>query len=185
MRDKLEAAWEGEEWRPTPIFGDVYEVSNFGRVRNRSGLVLKGSVPRHSREYIAVGLNKQGDKRRMAVHRMVCIAFHGEPTPGQVVRHIDGNHLNNKADNLAWGTAQENANDRAVHGTVARGERHGRYGATNLRGERNGNAKLDAEAVLNIRNLAGKHTQRELAAMFGVHQCIIQRVIHRKAWAHV
>lgn len=51
------------------------------------------------------------DLGTMKVHRLVCEAFHGPaPFPGAVVIHIDENALNNRADNLRWGTQKENMN---------------------------------------------------------------------------
>lgn len=45
------------------------------------------------------------------VHQAVCEAFHGEPPfEGAVVMHLDENSLNNREDNLAWGTQRENLN---------------------------------------------------------------------------
>lgn len=45
------------------------------------------------------------------VHRVVCEAFHG-PAPFEraVVIHIDENALNNRPENLRWGTQKENLN---------------------------------------------------------------------------
>jgi len=47
----------------------------------------------------------------MKVHRLVCEAFHG-PAPFEraVVIHIDENALNNRPENLRWGTQKENLN---------------------------------------------------------------------------
>lgn len=44
------------------------------------------------------------------VHRIVAIAFHGEPpTPQHIVDHIDTNRQNNRQENLRWLTKLENA----------------------------------------------------------------------------
>ena len=46
------------------------------------------------------------------VHRLICLAFHGDPPfEGALVRHLDGNPQNNTPENLAWGTLLENASD--------------------------------------------------------------------------
>lgn len=48
-------------------------------------------------------------KIRIAVHRLVCLWFHGEPpTVDHVVNHKDLNKLNNHKDNVEWVTQQEN-----------------------------------------------------------------------------
>lgn len=45
------------------------------------------------------------------VHQLICAAFHGpKPFPKAVVIHLDENALNNRADNLKWGTQKENLN---------------------------------------------------------------------------
>lgn len=47
----------------------------------------------------------------MKIHQLVCEAFHGpKPYPEAVVIHIDENSLNNKPENLKWGTQKENLN---------------------------------------------------------------------------
>jgi len=47
----------------------------------------------------------------MKIHRIVCEAFHGlAPFDRAVVLHLDENALNNKPENLRWGTQKENLN---------------------------------------------------------------------------
>lgn len=47
----------------------------------------------------------------LKIHQLVCEAFHGaKPFDKAVVIHIDENALNNKSDNLRWGTQKENLN---------------------------------------------------------------------------
>ena len=41
---------------------------------------------------------------------LVCEAFHGPRPDGYDCMHLDGDSLNNKANNLAWGTREENLN---------------------------------------------------------------------------
>jgi hypothetical protein len=54
---------------------------------------------------------------RPFVHQIVALAFHGIPKEGQQVNHIDGNTLNNRADNLEWVTAEDNL----AHAILLRG----------------------------------------------------------------
>ena len=45
------------------------------------------------------------------IHRLICEAFHGPPPDGKnVVLHLDENALNNRPENLSWGTQKENLN---------------------------------------------------------------------------
>jgi transposase-like protein len=70
--------------------------------------------------------NVDGEARSFKVCSLVCRAFHGPRPAGTECRHLDGDSLNDSADNLAWGTPTENAHDRRRHGTIAKGIRHGR-----------------------------------------------------------
>lgn len=53
----------------------------------------------------------QRERGNLKVHRLVCEAFHGPPPfPKAVVIHLDENALNNRPENLKWGTQKENLN---------------------------------------------------------------------------
>jgi hypothetical protein len=104
--------------------------------------VLKvGINPRSG--YPTIKLKGGMKPRCFTIHRLVARAFHGEPEPGQEVRHLDGNQLNSSADNLCWGTKSENNLDKLRHGTHHLANRtHCPRGhkleAPNLRGDRDG-----------------------------------------------
>jgi hypothetical protein len=51
------------------------------------------------------------DGKNIKVHRLVCEAFHGSaPFDGAVVMHINECPLDNRPENLRWGTQKENLN---------------------------------------------------------------------------
>ena len=54
-------------------------------------------------------------------------------------------------------------------------------------GEKNGMSKLTEVQVLKIRELyaSGDYYQKELGEMFGVSQCLIWYIVHRKWWKHI
>lgn len=122
------------DWRPVAYF--PYEVSEDGRVRRtaggsnnaKPGRVLKGYIDRDG--YTVVRLSRGGLVYDRKVHRLVCEAFHGSQESSEV-RHLDGNPSNNHASNLTWGTASENAADRARHGRTPHGEESVRAKLTN------------------------------------------------------
>lgn len=118
-------------WKRIEGFPD-YEVSSEGQVRtyksrNGRGLSITPRISNQDKckgkEYWRVHLvNQEGLKKSRPVHLLVAIAFHGHCPEGMQCRHKDGNAENNAATNLIWGTVQENADDRILHGTQVRGE---------------------------------------------------------------
>lgn len=109
----------GEQWVPVVGFEGLYEVSDAGNVRSlprpgTRGCVLRGEVDR--RGYRTVKLSKDGRKKHVAVHVLVITAFCG-PRPGDSeCRHLNGDRLDNRLVNLAWGTSAENSQDMVDHG---------------------------------------------------------------------
>jgi hypothetical protein len=156
-----------ERWLPVAGFEGLYEVSSLGQVKSlRSGNLM---VPvRVSDGYLGVKLYKAGVENARGIHRMVCEAFHGSPTPGLHAAHLDGNPTNNRADNLAWKTPKENAAHKIVHGTHQAGEMHPRV-------------KLTAAQVAEIRS--SPLTSPQLAPIFGVHQATIRHIRQGVRWA--
>lgn len=116
------------ERRPIPGY-PRYEVSIDGRVfslpkkkHTKHEIELKQWC---SRRYMVVQLWRDNIGKTLYVHRLVAMAFHGlSPDDKPQVRHLDGNAFNNAADNLMWGTASEDADDRKRHGTMCGGPIH-------------------------------------------------------------
>lgn len=107
----------------------TYTVTRDGRVFSHSG--WRGHALRELRQslnasgYPSVRLTTEGRRKRIAVHRLVAEKYIGpKPSPDHEVRHIDGNPMNNNADNLCWGTRKDNADDRERHGRTSRGSAH-------------------------------------------------------------
>jgi hypothetical protein len=72
--------------------------------------------------YPAIRATVNGHRKKYMVHKLVAEAFIGpRPADKDQIRHLDGTRTNNCAANLAWGTAQENADDRAKHGRTRNG----------------------------------------------------------------
>lgn len=93
--------------------GDVYSHHNW-RGYGKRALDAKPN----SHGYLRVKVKSNGRMKSTMVHKLVCLAFHGpKPTPYHQVRHLNGVKTDNRATNLAWGTASENAMDRKLHGT--------------------------------------------------------------------
>ncbi len=118
-----------EKWSPIPGFEGLYEASSLGRIRSLARprvpetRVIEGRVTRYGGQgrigtpYRSVSLCREAEKpRNLRVHQLVALAFLGEPEPGQQVRHLDGDSLNNTLSNLTYGTASENALDTVLAG---------------------------------------------------------------------
>ena len=109
------------------------------------------------------------------VHRVVCVAAHGQPpTPHHQAAHSCGRGRMGcvAKSHLSWKTKTQNEADKAVHGTIPKGQL-------------NGQSKLTDADVDLIRGLRGKMTQREIAKRFGVSQSNVSMIQRKAAWAHI
>lgn len=139
-----------EEWKSVIDYDGYYEVSNLGRVRSVEREIVRNDgvvQTRHSRikkqtinhdGYCCVSLSKDGNSRKLFVHKLVYEAFIGRIPDGYEVNHRDFVRDNNCLDNLELLTHKDN-----VRYTIAAG-RH--YTTSNdMSGENNpnyGNHKL-------------------------------------------
>lgn len=118
-----------ERWLPVPGYEGIYDVSDLGRVR--SWAPWRGEpVPRilnpsvSSNERLNVTLCKSGTREVHYVHALAMLVFIGPCPDGLERRHLDGNHLNNRAENLAYGTSSENKQDSLRLGVFSNGNTH-------------------------------------------------------------
>jgi hypothetical protein len=133
-----------------------YEIGSDGSVwsvaSNWRGYGVR-ALSQHLNEYgyLVVRLVAGGRRIKVPVHRLVARAFHGEP-PSKLhqVRHLNGVRTHNRAENLAWGTAAENAADRKAHGRETAAE-NGRRSAHKISGDKSPRAILSATDVADIR----------------------------------
>lgn len=117
------------------------------------------------------GTVKEAGRKRVA-SRVMCERAHG-PAPGTNfdAAHSCGNgHLGcTNPTHLSWKTRKGNVGDAIAHGTWKRGAN-------------DANAKLSDDDVREIRRLAGSMLQKDIAALFGVRQGQISRVISGVRW---
>jgi hypothetical protein len=110
-------------WKTHPTYTD-YEVSNTGRVRSKprisaSGHRLKGRelvICRRTTGYVGTNICVGGKRINFDVHTFVCETYHGLRPEGLEIRHLNGDRTDNRAENLAWGTKQQNQQDIKDHG---------------------------------------------------------------------
>ena len=116
---------ENEVWRDIKDYEGIYEVSNFGRVRQKLDLFKNNKKGKKAKEmkiikpdinyiqrsgYLRVGLSKCGESKHHFVHRLVAEAFMPNPYSLPYVNHKDENRGNSRLDNLEWCTQKYNSN---------------------------------------------------------------------------
>lgn len=142
-----------EEWRRVVGFPD-YSVSNLGRVRrdvtrhrSMAGRILAYRLGQGG--YVVTGLCRDGNVFGLRVHRLVALAFIGEPPKGKPnVNHLNGIKTDNRVENLEWASPADDGAHRVRMGLTASGDRNGSrlHPERVARGDRNG-ARLHPERV--------------------------------------
>lgn len=117
-----------EKWSPAIGFEGVYSVSTCGRVRRdapqhgtTTGRILRPAVSK--RRYLIVRLSVENVQTTRYVHDLVAQTFLGPKALGIVVRHINGDELDNRIENLTYGTQSDNVADMVAHGRHHYGRR--------------------------------------------------------------
>lgn len=109
----------GRRW--IPGHEDRYAVTPWGEVWSAPRTMSRGGVlsQRIGRTgYPEVRLSEVGGgEKTYRVHRLVALTFIGPCPEGYEVRHLDGDRLNPRVENLAYGTRSENTLDKRAHGT--------------------------------------------------------------------
>lgn len=171
-----------EVWKPIDGF-DGYDISNLGNVRcwnSQNGCSKKLETPRPlklmkfaNKNYYRVCLS--GKYKR--VHRLVAEAFIGpQPTPEHIVMHIDDNGLNNRVDNLKWGTHKENMEDMRNKNRQAKGEKIALSAITESQAKQ-------IKAMLEKDKKYGR--LRRIARTLGVSYGVVTNINYGKTWGHV
>ena len=97
---------ENEIWKEIDIENEDtkgYYISSLGRFKNKKGVIMSNYKP-HNSGYIYLRVNI----KKYALHRLVALAFLENKDNKPFVNHIDGNKINNNANNLEWLTCSEN-----------------------------------------------------------------------------
>lgn len=142
-----------------------YLVGEGGLIIGPSGRELRSDPNSNGYQRIAVGSRKR--RVRHFVHVIVCETFHGPRPDGHEAAHLNGDHTDCRAVNLAWKTPAENEADKVTHGTHNRGERH--YGH-----------RLTVDRVREIR--ASAESSTVLAGRHGVSEACIHSVRTGRTW---
>lgn len=152
--------------------GKMYSWNNFHKkIRTNKPYLM--AERKDKKGYIHYAHTLNGKISNKKAHTLVMKYFVGDKLDGQVIRHLDGNKLNNHVSNLAYGTVQENANDAVKHG-------HTTYG------EKSGQAKLTEKEVREIVELLlDGCIHQEIADLYKVSLQAIRSIKYGKTWRHL
>ena len=114
-----------ENWKAIPGYEGIYEVSDQGRVRSLDRITAKNAFKKGALKkastvangYLYVDLYKLGKASKRTVHSLVLEAFIGPAPSGMICCHNNGVRVDNRLENLRWGTYSDNAHDTVRHGT--------------------------------------------------------------------
>lgn len=166
-----------EQYKPINGFSD-YQISNFGNVLSNNNYNRQGSKKlspylNKGRGYLYISLQTEEGRKNCILHRLVAQAFIPNPDNKPHVNHIDCNKTNNRANNLEWVTAKENAQHAIANDLV-----------NPTRGEMSGMSKLTEEKVIDILSIKDK-SYNQIAKDFGVKYSTIAHIKRGSRWAHV
>ena len=188
--DPVALAQQGEEvWTPVPYSPSRYSVSNMGRVISTAQSAAGRELAKFQQNggYMAVGLVAQrGDKAKtFLVHRLVVESFLGAAPSAEHtdVRHKDRNKINNRLDNIVWGTRSENMLDAWDHR---------RAGVLAIQATSDGSGVYVGDTndvrLLNVGlelHREGKLTIADLARLWDCSADVAFNIVHGKRKAHV
>ena len=122
------------------------------------------------------GSIRDEDGRMTRTHRVAWRLANGPIPDGLMIRHSCDNPPCCNPRHLAPGTQLDNMRDM-----------YRRQRANHPRGPRAANAKLTEADIIEIRSRHAARSSKlvEMAREYGLHRSQIERIVHRKAWAHL
>jgi len=124
-----------------------------------------------------VSLWRDNKYKRFSTHVLVLEAFVGPRPEGMWGLHGKGGCLDNRVENLYWGTpSRNNFADKLRDGTYSPPPGWGR-------GNKNKNAKATPEIVRAIRE--SDEILKVLASRYGLNISTVSEIRRRRTWAHL
>lgn len=188
-----------EEWKLIDFYDikkNLYEISNFGNIRNINTNNLLSQI--YSNGYLTVFLQTDnGDRKSYYIHRLVAQAFVHNPDPDNKieVNHLDLNRSHDIYLNLEWSTPLYNkihSIENKGHGNIYKnkGDNNWSNGSVTS-GERNGMSKLTDENVHNIcKALEKGKSYSESLIEAGLddtenNRFIVSHIVQKKRWRKI
>jgi hypothetical protein len=161
-----------EIWKPVPDYEGIYEVSNYGKfaVIKKDGRYLRKLNTNTPYLSVSAKAINNGKPRTFYIHQLVAKVFIGNRPNDMVVRHLDGNRYNNKVNNLAYGTPEQNYADNVKHKTH--------------KGSNNGRSIFNESSVKAVKYLIEYGIKKQLLAdAFGVSVGTIYAINSGRNWS--
>jgi len=129
---------KNEIWKDIKGFENIYQISNYGRIKTLPRKINKGKCHLDILEgikiqtfnpyngYCSVTLSLDGKNKRAYTHRLVALHFLENYENKKEVNHIDGDKTNNNVLNLEWNTREQNIQHAYKNGLIKK-----RYGIEN------------------------------------------------------
>jgi hypothetical protein len=157
-------------------YGDFYEISNYGEIRNaKTRKIRRKNILKTGYYFVSGSLGSRDNKITFKNHKAVAETFIPNPKNLPMVNHKDANKLNNYVGNLEWCTNLENVRHAVEHNLLR-----------TYRGADNGNARLNNEIAEYIRNnfisCDKEYGARALARKFNVSHDTILRIVHNESY---
>lgn len=168
----------GEIWEYIPNTNERYQISNYSRVKSlifNKPIIIKKTLS--NGRFKVLITPKKGVRKNEECGRIVAEVFLRNPYENEVIKHKDGNVLNDMLSNLEWISKKQSARSAIERG---------RFPLNHGRGERNGMTLLSPSIVRDIRmkKLQG-NTYYELAKTYNVSLSCIQKIVQNKIWKTV
>lgn len=187
-----------ENWKDIKDYEELYQVSDLGRVRRKTGKVkvaikyneyrtcpakiLKQNLKRNG--YLTVDLSKENKVKTISVHRLVAIAFceNDNPKEKTTIDHINCNKKDNRACNLEWVTPRTNK-DRAKQNNLYESHRKKTIYCKQL--DKTFSSSYEAAEYINEKMF---HNTKQIKSIAGkIRACCIglQKVAYQMNWQYV
>lgn len=168
-----------EEWKAISRTDNMYEVSNYGRVKSYFYNKVDGRIiqPGTIRGFLVVNLKINDKTKTHYVHKLVAEEFVPKKNSDEtVVIHLDWNKVNNHYKNLEW-TNRDDSYKR-IHSRLLDERR--------TKGKIVTKSKLTAEDVKILKTMLNRGVrQNVIAKLFCISEMQVSRIKRNQNWADI
>lgn len=167
-----------EVWRDIIGYGGVYQISNMGQIKSyqisKTGKIRVPALDKDGYKYLVFN-SANHEQKTVRVHRLVATTFIQNPLNLPQVNHKNGIKQDNRAENLEWVTASQNAKHAYSIGLKSQA------------GIKNACSKLTNSDVLEIYKTAWEERDPywKIAQNFNIHRDQVGKIKYGITWAHI